>query len=359
MKKVAILNIYQGLEERGAEVLIDQVAKGLAKDFEITIFSARKTGGKPYKTVEIVGIKKISPDVSKSYLLRALHKFFLDPYSLQILWFTLLCLPKINSGKFDIVISINGFWQMISLKVAKIFTKFKLVSTGFAGVGKDSYWNVRLAPNVFIPMTEAAARWAKKINPKVKIIPIGGGVDLKRFTPEGDKVSLNIERPLILCVAALVSYKRVDLTIKAVAKMKKGSLVVIGDGPEKTNLQNLGNKLLGEQRFKILKIPYSEIEKYYRAADVFTLPSEGSEAFGIVYLEAMATEVPVVAPDDGVRREIVGNAGIFVDVENTDEYAGAIMKALEKNWEDVPRQQAAKFSWEKICAKYKKIFENI
>lgn len=358
-KKVAILNIYQGMIERGAEILIDQVATRLSKDFEVTIFSGGKNSGKNYQPIQVAGVKSLSPDVSGSIWQRVLHKFFLDFYSLQVFLFTLKCIPKLFKRKLNIIISINGFWQMILLRLLKIFTRTKIVSTGFAGIGKDSYWNAKLTSDGFIAMTKAAAKWVKNINPKIKIFAIGGGVDLKRFTPKGERAKINLEQPIILCVSALVPYKRVDLAIQAVAKLPKGSLVIIGDGSEKEYLKNLGQELLGVRRFKILKIPYTEIAKYYRASDVFTLPSESSEAFGIVYLEAMASGVPVVAPRDDVRREIVNGGGILVDVENIGEYAKALEKTFEKKWGNLPRIQAAKFSWNEICKKYKIALESI
>lgn len=359
--KVAILNIYQGMVERGAEILVDNVASGLAQDFEITIFAGGKSPKKPYKTV-VLPVWNLSVDVSRSVILRILHKFYLDPYPLEVFWFTLLCIPRLIKGKFDVVISINGFWQLILLRLLKIITGVKIISTGFAGVGRDAYWNSKLTTDGFIGMTNFVARWAAKINPKVKIFAIGGGVDFKRFTPVGPKAEVGLEKPVVLCVSALVPYKRVNLAIKAVSKLGKGlpvgrqgSLLVIGDGPEKKNLEKLGKKLLGERRFKILKVPYSEIDKYYRACDVFTLPSEDSEAFGIVYLEAMAAGIPVVAPNDEVRDEVVNGAGVLVNVENIEEYAEGLKLVLEKKWEDLLYKQAAKFSWDKIVEKYRQM----
>jgi len=99
--------------------------------------------------------------------------------------------------------------------------------------------------------------------------------------------------------------------------------------------------------------------KYYRAANIFTLPSWSYEAFGIVYLEAMASGIPVVATDDELRREIVGDAGILVDPTDLDSYANALKKALSIDWGNKPRIQAEKFDWDKIAKKYEKLFENL
>lgn len=359
MKKIAFLNIYQGIVERGAETLVDNIASGLSDEFDITVFSGKNVTKRPYKTIVVPTIWNLTVDVSRSSFLRILRKFYLDPYSLEVFWFTLLCLPKLFSDRFEVIFSINGFWQMVLLRILRFFTRVKIISTGFAGVGKDSYWNVKLATDAFVAMTNFAAEWARDINPKIKISAIGGGVDLKRFTPDGKVENLDLERPITLCVSALIPYKGVDLTIRAVSKLKKGSLVIIGDGYEKEKLQNLGEGLLGQKRFRILKVPYAEIEKYYRFCDVFTLASESSEAFGIVYLEAMASGKPAVGPDDEVRREVIGEGGIFVDVYDAEKYASGLKLALEKDWGNLIRKQAEKFSWDKIVSQYKEVIKKL
>ncbi|HLD91975.1 MAG TPA: glycosyltransferase, partial [Patescibacteria group bacterium] len=87
--------------------------------------------------------------------------------------------------------------------------------------------------------------------------------------------------------------------------------------------------------------------------------SNPTESFGIVLVEAMATGLPVVATNDAIRKEIVGDAGLFVDPTNADEYAKILEKALNTNWGDKPRNQAEKFSWDKIAKSYEEILENL
>ena len=59
-------------------------------------------------------------------------------------------------------------------------------------------------------------------------------------------------------------------------------------------------------------------------------------------VEAMASGLPVVATDDPIRREIVGDAGLFVDPTDTNKFANTIEKALNTNWGEKPRKQAEK-----------------
>jgi glycosyltransferase involved in cell wall biosynthesis len=94
----------------------------------------------------------------------------------------------------------------------------------------------------------------------------------------------------------------------------------------------------------------------YRAADLFVYPNPRYESFGIVFLEAMASNLPVIATDDPIRREIVGKAGLFIDSNDPSSITNAIKKALKINWQQRPRQQAIKFSWEKAISKYQELF---
>ena len=97
----------------------------------------------------------------------------------------------------------------------------------------------------------------------------------------------------------------------------------------------------------------------YRAADVFTLASPWYRSFEIVLVEAMASGLPVVANNDPIRKEIVGDAGILVDPADMEGYAEALEKALNTNWENKPINQAKKFDWDIIAGKYERLIESL
>ena len=141
--------------------------------------------------------------------------------------------------------------------------------------------------------------------------------------------------------------------------MKKGGLLLIGGDRSEGNIDKLANKLLGNKRYQKIRVKPEAIPSYYLSSNVFTLPSDNFEAFGIAYLEAMASGLPVVATDDELRKEIVGDAGILVDPTDIDAYSKALEKALVTDWGNKPRMQAEKFSWDTIIRKYEKLFKRI
>ena len=205
-------------------------------------------------------------------------------------------------------------------------------------------------------LTNYQTDWARQINPVIKIVKIPNGVS---FEDKSSKIlHFDLSHPVVLSVGALEKNKRHDLTIKAVAKIENAFLLMVGRGSEETNLRNLAKKYI-PGRFTITSLPYKEMHSVYQIGDVFVFPTVPWESFGIATVEAMASGLPVVASDDPIRREIVGNAGIFVDPTDTTAFASAIQKALNTNWGDKPRNQAKKYDWDIIADQYEKLFKEI
>lgn len=347
--KIAFLSFFSGIIERGVETLIPEIAQRLGEKHELVLFQGGSGEGNGYKVVEIPTSWKPSKMEEPLNLRRRL---FLDNNSLGVLEFTRKVLPILKKEKFDIIVPWNNGWQAILCKFTGVGN---IVVVGQSGLGWDDRVAIWTFPACFIGFTYSQVSWAKKVNPFVKTAIIPNGVDSARFRPDGEKMDFGLPEPIVLCVSALVTMKRQSLAIKAVSKLKKGSLVLVGRGETKKELQILGDKLL-PGRFKIMESSFATIDRLFRSADILTFPTSSWESFGLVQLEAMASGLPVVVNDDPIRREIVGNAGLFVNPEDTNAYAVAIEKALKINWRDKPRRQAVKFSWKEIAKKYEQLF---
>jgi glycosyltransferase involved in cell wall biosynthesis len=343
--KIAFLNLYQNVVNRGAETYVSELSKRLAANNKVVVLGAE---GKIKK-----GIDWSREDATGTLA----RRLFVDYWSLQIAKFTLSLLPKIFKEKFDVIIPLNGGWQPAFVRIITWLYGGKMIISGQSGMGWDDKNNLWSFPDSFVALSTQAEKWAKKVNPFVKSFYIPNGVDLDKFKSQNLKVkNTNQNLKTILTVGAFTKQKRLDLVVKAVSKLDGVKLLIVGGGGDfRNDLQDLGSKLLGD-RLEILSVPFGKMPEIYRSADVFTLPSASSEAFGNVLVEAMASGLPVVATADPIRKEIVGNAGILVDPINTDAYTEALRKALEINWGDKPRKQAEKFSWDRIAKEYEKLF---
>jgi len=342
--KIAILSFYSGSVERGVENwVLELSARLVKKGHAVEVF---------YPPRGFYDASRIVNDLTLQ------RRFFVDYISRKIAQFSLKILPGLWLFKPDIVIPTNGGWQAAIIRFFAWVRGGKMVIVGHSGEGWDDVNNLWSYPDVFVALTKQAGKWARRVNPLVRVETIGDGVDLEKFSEDGDKARIRLKKPIVLAVGALEESKRLDLTIKAVAKLRGASLLILGNGSQKASLNRLGGELLGN-RFQLSSVKHDEIASYYRACDVFTLPSWGGEAFGMVYLEAMAVGLSVVATDDEKRREIVGEAGILVDPVDIGAYAVAIDRALKRKWGDKPRKQAEKFAWEKIADKYEKLFVDL
>ncbi len=167
------------------------------------------------------------------------------------------------------------------------------------------------------------------------------GVDDEVFHPRnraaGDEVRERHGldgRPVIVCVSRLMPRKGQDTLIEALPIIQRqipdAALLIVGGGPHREQLQQLVEEL-GLQRDVVLTgtVPWEELPAHYAAGDVFAMPCRTRnrgldvEGLGIVYLEASATGLPVVAGDSGGAPDAVIEGETGYVVEGGDPAAAA------------------------------------
>ena len=162
--------------------------------------------------------------------------------------------------------------------------------------------------------------------------------------------------------------KNIPLVIQVFAEVRKrlqAKLVMVGDGPEKAGAEQLAREL-GVHRDVLFLGNQDLMEEMLPLADVFLLPSS-SESFGLVALEAMSAEVPVVCSNAGGLPEVVehGFTGFLHDPTHVAGYTASVLKLLTNDTlrramgRRARRVAMARFGAEEMVGKYVKVYESL
>lgn len=343
--KIAVLSYASGIVERGAEVAVDELCSRWGKNHDVRVYQGNmlKRPKQTYTQVVIENRFVTAHQMIENGCLG--YRYFL---------YTCFVCSSMVAWKPDVILSINRGWQAFLARMYCLLTGATFVISGQAGY-KDRM-SILSFPDGYIALTEKNAAWMRKYVFRGTVDVIPNGVDIEAFSVQGKKTAIPLSQPIIICVAGPEPYKRVTLTIDAVALVNNASLLLVG-GDEQ--IAAYGKETLGK-RFERLVVPHSKMPAFYRSADVFTLVSEDTEAFGTSMIEAAACGLPVVVPDDRLRRDIMGDFGMYVrHPENADEYARILRKALLVKKTTYPQEWLSHYNWDVIAEKYERVFCSI
>ena len=356
MKKIVILATYVGIVNRGAETFVIELVKKLKRHFLVEVYSLGVVDEIKDCIIEV----DAPPPFWFKYHEYLYYKFFAYkilcdklyspiPTIIEQYYFTKKVYQKFlkNRSDIDLMFPNNGNHGAKLSALMRDKLNIPFIYTGHGGIGQGEIKILLEKPTLYIALNGTHLEWAKSYHKDV--VKVSNGVDTNKFksqthiSPKRTKV--------VLCVAAFVQLKRQKLLIDAVTKLDNVKLILLGQGEMKEELKSYGEGKL-EGRFEIASVGYNEIYNYYDKCDLFSLPTK-EEPFGIVYLEALSMNKPIVAPDDASRREIIGECGVFCDVEDAECYSSAIKEALSTDWGSAPRNRAVSyFDWEIIGSRY-------
>jgi glycosyltransferase involved in cell wall biosynthesis len=213
-----------------------------------------------------------------------------------------------------------------------------------------------------LPVTRAASSSYENFAKVFK--PLYGGVDPERFRPVNGTRGKSI-----LFVGRLTPYKKVENIIKAISLLKvKPELIVIGptlDNQYRTLLESLASELAVVTRF-LGPVSDESLVEYLSTSAALVLPSI-DEGFGLVLLEAMACELPVVANRAGGVPEAVddGKTGFLVRQGDIKELSDRVQLLLTDESEAIRiggagrRMVLEKFTWKHVAERSIQAYEEI
>lgn len=224
-------------------------------------------------------------------------------------------------------------------------------------------------------------RFAAAFGPRTAFERLPSGVDVDRFRPDAEagariraRHGIAPDQPLITCISRLVARKGQDSLIAAmpavVEELPDARLMIVGSGPHEATLRSMAERTgVSDHVIFTGSVPYDELPAHYNAATVFAMPARTRgrgldvEGLGIVYLEAQACGVPVIAGDSGGAPETVvdGVTGLVVDGRDTAALASAVTgicsgAARAKQMGEAGRRHVVKhWTWEVMGARLRNV----
>jgi phosphatidylinositol alpha-1,6-mannosyltransferase len=174
------------------------------------------------------------------------------------------------------------------------------------------------------------AQLGDAFGPHPQLRQLTPGVDVETFRPDADGSRVRARhgltgRPVIVCVSRLVRRKGQDLLIEALGDVRRrvpgAALLLAGSGPYEKDLRALAERRgVAEHVVFAGGVPFAQLPEHYAAGDVFAMPCRTRrggldvEGLGMVFLEASAIGLPVIAGDSGGAPEAVleGETGYVV-----------------------------------------------
>lgn len=199
-----------------------------------------------------------------------------------------------------------------------------------------------------------------------------GGVDIELFSPNKRREEMRNrlsagepDRPLLLYVGRVSPEKQIDRLLPILKAFPQARLAVVGDGPSKADLEK---KFSGTDTVFTGYLKGEDLAAAYASGDIFAFTGD-KETFGNVVVEAMASGLPVIAPNSGGVTDLVqeGYNGRFYDPTRKDSIVEAARELVEnpdlvQEYGQHGRMLAEQRTWDitldELLAHYQKVLDS-
>jgi glycosyltransferase involved in cell wall biosynthesis len=221
-------------------------------------------------------------------------------------------------------------------------------------------------------VSQDSANWIGDVMgmPESKRVVVHHGIDSKAFLGDVDGPR---EEGVILSVSSVYRYKNYVRLIEAYAQLARSrpetpDLVIVGDDQDSVYQQQMVEAReatgdLAEKIHLVGAVAYEQVKEYYQNASLFVFPSY-LETFGHPLLEAMGCDVPVVAADIPVFREIAQDAVLYADPYKVESIAAAMEDGLASQSHrqamvERGRKRVEHFTWERSTNRLLSVFSEL
>lgn len=287
----------------------------------------------------------------------------------EAIFFAVQLFPKLMQERYDII-DCQGFpfFSCFTAKIHSLLGKSTLIITlhevwndyWYEYLGRAGFFGkiveklvIYLTDNI-ITVSTKTKNDLKKIKKSEKSVVIPNGIDFRYIS----KITPSDEKSDVIFAGRLIKDKNVDLLIRSIYLTKKKipdiKCFIIGDGPERAELEKLVNELDIQNNviFKGFMKDYNDLISYMKSSKVFALPST-REGFGIVVIEANACGLPVIVIDHKMNAAsdlIENHKNGFISKFSKGDISQKIIAALNKK-EKISNdciETAKKYDWNLI-----------
>ncbi len=359
------------------------LVKHLDNEFDVTVLVPWAPGSKEKEILEGVNILRYHyfpihkmetlcyPGAILPRIEEKKARILLVPFLFLSLWFNLL----VRVNKYDIV---HAHWIIPQGIIQSLFKKPYIVT----GHGGDV---TSLNNRLIFTLKKRCLKRAKYVTvvseylkekvcdiiPETKVKVISMGVDTGNFGKRFriDNYFNQGNRKVVLFVGRLVEKKGIKYLIEAMEKID-AVLVIVGTGPLEKELKTKSKKIENRIRFLGNK-SHNELKKIYSSSDIFVAPSViakngDQEGLPTTILEAMASDIPVIASNYGGMKELITSYknGILCDPGSVEQIAMAIKRLCcdEKLYEEIvknARMTIKEYDYENIAKQFSEIIRYV
>ena len=220
-----------------------------------------------------------------------------------------------------------------------------------------------------IAVSEPARAFLHQYFPEYPVRVIPNGIDVNVFKPGHPPIRhLRDDSVNILFVGRLEKRKGLIDLLRGYefmrARVPKSRLIIVGDGPLRNKVESYISRHRMQDVVMAGYVPETVLPRYYSSADIFCAPATGSESFGIVLLEAMASGLPVVATEIEGYMSVLepGRDSLTVQPKRWAELGSALIilardHDLRRRMGAYGLEKARRYAWEVVARQIVEVYE--